>query len=119
MEDPGYYPLFANFNYKEHMLSVPRMLDGPDMEVLEQHLRLHKPKLFFIQSVGHNPTGSDISPSKAHRLVQMAEEHNFILVDDDAFWQISNRHRPSRRVGLGPAEAVARSGVFPNRSQQG
>jgi DNA-binding transcriptional MocR family regulator len=85
VEDPGYYPLFGKLQLQgANMLSVPRLADGPDMDVLEDHLRRHKPKLFFIQSVGHNPTGSDISPGKAHRLVQLALQYNFILVDDDA-----------------------------------
>lgn len=85
VEDPGYYPLFGKLQLQgARMLPVPRLPDGPDIEVLERMLRVEKPKLFFIQSVGHNPTGSDISPSKAHRLVKLAEEHNFILVDDDA-----------------------------------
>lgn len=85
VEDPGYYPLFGKLQLQgARMLPVPRLPDGPDIEVLERHLRTQKPKLFFIQSVGHNPTGSDISPGKAHRLVQLAQEHHFILVDDDA-----------------------------------
>jgi DNA-binding transcriptional MocR family regulator len=85
VEDPGYYPLFGKLQLQgAHMVSVPRLPDGPDLDVLEEMLRLHKPKLFFIQSVGHNPTGSDISPSKAHRLVQLAATYGFILVDDDA-----------------------------------
>ena len=85
VEDPGYDPLFGKLQLQgARMLPVPRLPDGPDIQVLEQHLRLHKPKLFFIQSVGHNPTGSDISPGVAHRLVQLAQAHNFILVDDDA-----------------------------------
>ena len=85
VEDPGYYPLFGKLQLQgARMLPIPRLPDGPDIQVLEQHLRLHKPKLFFIQSVGHNPTGSDISPGVAHRLVQLAQAHNFILVDDDA-----------------------------------
>ena len=85
VEDPGYYPLFGKLQLQgARMLSVPRLPDGPDMAVLERHLQVHKPKLFFIQSVGHNPTGSDLSPGKAHRLLQLAQAHQFILVDDDA-----------------------------------
>ena len=85
VEDPGYYPLFGKLQLQgARMLCVPRLPDGPDIEVLERLLQTHRPKLFFIQSVGHNPTGSDISPAKAHRLVQLAQAHHFILVDDDA-----------------------------------
>lgn len=85
VEDPGYYPLFGKLKLQgAEMLWVPRLPDGPNLDVLNAHLRIHKPKLFFLQSVGHNPTGSDISPNKAHHLVRLAQEHDFYLVDDDA-----------------------------------
>ena len=85
VENPGYYPLFGKLQLQgARMLAVPRLADGPDIDVLRHVLKTQRPKLFFIQSVGHNPTASDISPSKAHQLVQIAEEHQLILVDDDA-----------------------------------
>lgn len=106
VEDPGYYPLFGKLQLQgAHMLCVPRLADGPDMQVLEQHLRRHKPKLFFIQSVGHNPTGSDISPGKAHRLVQLAQQHNFILVDDDALADF----KPASAIKVSALDQLQRS----------
>lgn len=106
VEDPGYYPLFGKLQLQgARMLSVPRLADGPDMEVLEQHLRLHRPKLFFIQSVGHNPTGSDLSPAKAHRLVQLAEQHDFILVDDDALADF----KPATAIKVSALDQLKRS----------
>ena len=106
VEDPGYYPLFGKLQLQgAHMLCVPRLADGPDLQVLEQHLRRHKPKLFFIQSVGHNPTGSDISPGKAHRLVQLAQQHNFILVDDDALADF----KPASAIKVSALDQLQRS----------
>ena len=106
VEDPGYYPLFGKLQLQgARMLSVPRLPDGPDMDVLEQHLLAHKPKLFFMQSVGHNPTGSDISPGKAHRLVQLAQEHNFILVDDDALADF----KPASAIKVSALDQLRRS----------
>lgn len=85
VEDPGYYPLFGKLQLQgARMLGVPRHPDGPDLDALERMLKRHKPKLFFIQSVGHNPTGSDLSPAKAHRLLQIAEKHDLLLVENDA-----------------------------------
>ncbi|ALI09771.1 MULTISPECIES: PLP-dependent aminotransferase family protein [Pseudomonas] len=106
VEDPGYYPLFGKLQLQgARMLSVPRLPDGPDLDALEAHLRLHKPKLFFIQSVGHNPTGSDISPGKAHRLVQLAQEHDFILVDDDALADF----KPAAAIRVSALDQLKRS----------
>lgn len=85
VEEPGYYPLFGKLKLQGvNMLAVPRTPDGPDIERVRKLLTTHRPKLFFIQSIGHNPTGSDISPGKAHQLIQLAEQHDFLLVDDDA-----------------------------------
>lgn len=70
VEDPGYYPLFGKLQLQgARMLGVPRHADGPDLDALTRILKRHKPKLFSIQSVGHNPTSSDLSPAKAHRLL--------------------------------------------------
>lgn len=106
VEDPGYYPLFGKLQLQgARMLPVPRMADGPDLDVLEQWLRTERPRLFFMQSVGHNPTGSDISPSKAHRLVQLAEAHNLILVDDDALADF----KPTSAIKVSALDQLKRS----------
>ena len=35
----------------------------------------HQPRLYFTQSVLHNPTSSNLSPAKAFRVLQLAEKH--------------------------------------------
>ncbi len=106
VEDPGYYPLFGKLKLQgANMLAVPRLPDGPDIDALRQHLRSYKPKLFFIQSAGHNPTGSDISPSKAHQLVQLAEQHDFYLVDDDALADF----KPATTIKVSALDQLKRS----------
>lgn len=85
VEDPGYYPLFGKLQLQgAKMLGVPREPDGPNLEALEALLKVHRPKLFFLQSVGHNPTGSDLSPAKAHQLLRIAETYDLLLVENDA-----------------------------------
>ena len=56
VDSPGYYPLFGKLKLaKVEMLGVPRMGDGPDLEVLRGHLERDRPKVFFTQSLAHNP----------------------------------------------------------------
>jgi DNA-binding transcriptional MocR family regulator len=84
VDDPGYYPLFGKLKLAgAQMLGVPRLHDGPDLEVLEQLLIAHRPRLFFTQSVAHNPTGSDLSAAKAFRVLQLAQKYNLLIVEDD------------------------------------
>ncbi|MBI5257857.1 MAG: PLP-dependent aminotransferase family protein [Burkholderiales bacterium] len=84
VDDPGYYPLFGKLRLAgARIVGVPRQADGPDLEALEQLLAVHRPHLFFTQSVGHNPTGSDLSSAKAFRVLQLAERHNLLIVEND------------------------------------
>lgn len=83
-DDPGYYPLYGKLKLAAaRILGVPRLPDGPDLDVLERLIIEHRPRLFFTQSVGHNPTGSDVTPAKAYRMLQLAQKHNLLIVEND------------------------------------
>lgn len=85
VDDPGYYLLFGKLKLAgARIIGVPRRADGPDLDALEALLAREKPRLFFTQSIAHNPTGSDISAAKAYRLLQLAQRHDLLLVEDDA-----------------------------------
>ncbi|CAL1240905.1 PLP-dependent aminotransferase family protein [Candidatus Methylocalor cossyra] len=86
VEDPGYYLLFSDLRLSgAELVGVPRRADGPDLEVLESLARQYRPRLFFLQSLLHNPTGTSLSAASAYRLLQLAERHNFHLVENDAY----------------------------------
>jgi DNA-binding transcriptional MocR family regulator len=84
VDDPGYWNLFANLRlYGVNLVGVPRTTDGPDAQALERLLAEHRPKAFFTHSVLHNPTASSLAPSVAFRILQLAEQHDFLIVEDD------------------------------------
>ncbi|CAM4026933.1 GntR family transcriptional regulator [Bordetella tumbae] len=86
VDEPGYYLLFGKLKLAgARVIGVPRLADGPDLAALENILMTERPRLFFTQSVAHNPTGSDISAAKAYRVLQLAERHNLLIVEDDPF----------------------------------
>src|SRR5262249_37081980 len=76
------------------MLAVPRNPDGPDITVLEELAVAHRPKVYFTQSVMQNPTGSDMSPHLAFKVLQAAERHNFTVVEDDIFCDLQVKPTP-------------------------
>jgi DNA-binding transcriptional MocR family regulator len=95
VDDPGYYNMFGNLRLQGvEMLAVPRNADGPDMAVLEELAAAHRPKVYFTQSVMQNPTGTDISPHVAFKVLQAAERHNFTIVEDDIFCDLQTRTTP-------------------------
>ena len=87
------------------MLGVRRQADGPDLDALEAILQTRRPKVFFTQSLAHNPTGGSISLPKAHRLMQLAATHGFLVVEDDPFADLQPATAP-RLAALDQLERV-------------
>jgi DNA-binding transcriptional MocR family regulator len=95
VDDPGYYNMFGNLRlHGVEMLAVPRNPDGPDVAILEKLALAHQPKVYFTQSVMQNPSGTDISPRVAFKVLQAAERHNFIVVEDDIFCDLQVKTTP-------------------------
>jgi len=84
VETPGYHLLFDRLREAGvKMVPVARRHDGPDLEQIEAACIEHRPRLFFIQSVLHNPTGWGSSAANLHRVLLLAERHNVLLAEDD------------------------------------
>lgn len=95
IDDPGYYPLLGKLRLAgANPIGVPRQPDGPDLQALAELLTLWRPRLFFTQSLAHNPTGSDLSPAKARAILQLAEQHNLLLVENDVLSDFRSPSQP-------------------------
>jgi DNA-binding transcriptional MocR family regulator len=93
VEEPGWAVEFARLTaLGMHLLPVPRRADGPDLDVMASYCALHKPKLYVSVSVFHNPTSYCLSPGSAHRLLQLANQHDFHIVEDDTYSHIAPEH---------------------------
>jgi DNA-binding transcriptional MocR family regulator len=95
VDDPGYYNLFGNLRlHGARLLGVPRNADGPDIAALEQFAKEHRPRIYFTQSVMHNPTGTNMSPHVSFRVLQLADKFDFLVVEDDIFCDLQIRKTP-------------------------
>lgn len=98
VEEPGWSVEFARLGaLGMRMLPVPRGPDGPDLAVMARYCEAHAgtpqaPRLFVSVSVLHNPTGYSLSPASAHRLLQLAQRHDFHLVEDDTYHHLAPEH---------------------------
>lgn len=93
VEEPGWAIEFARLNaLGMRILPVPRTAAGPDLEVMAHYCEIHQPKLFVSVSVLHNPTGYCLSPGSAHRVLQLANKHNFHIVEDDSYSHLAPEH---------------------------
>jgi DNA-binding transcriptional MocR family regulator len=86
VEDPGYFVLFEQLRaHHVRLVPIPRRVDGPDLEALEAACRAHRPRAFFTQTLLHNPTGSSAEPANCHRVLSLAEQFGFAVIEDDVY----------------------------------
>jgi len=67
------------------VVGIPRLPDGPDIAQLTELAELHRPKLFIINSILHNPTSTSLSAAKAFQVLKIAEQYDFMIVEDDIY----------------------------------
>lgn len=86
VDDPGYLILFGGLkSFGAKIVGVPWNADGPDTQAMEALIKQHHPKLFFTNTILHNPTGACISQPVAYRILQLAEKYDMMLVEDDIY----------------------------------
>jgi DNA-binding transcriptional MocR family regulator len=112
VDNPGYYPLFGKLRLaKAKLIGVRRNADGPDPDDLAHLAATTGAKLFFTQSLAHNPTGCSITLPVAYRLMQVATQHHLRIVDTDPFADILPAGSP-RLAALDQLDRVIYVGTF-------
>ena len=96
VEDPGYPPLLSLIEHHGCIpVPIPRDATGLDLGLLEKLAGEATPKLAFITTVLHNPLGTTLDAAQAHRLLKLAEQFDFWLIEDDTFRELSVLGAPS------------------------
>lgn len=95
VDSPGWSVEFARLTRMGiRLLSVPRGPHGVDMATLAQLAAAHRPKAYTTVSVLHNPTGHSLNLTQAHQVLQLAEQHDFFIVEDDTYAAFAPAHSP-------------------------
>jgi DNA-binding transcriptional MocR family regulator len=101
VDDPAWFLMFGSFaTLGAKVVGIPRLPDGPDIARLSELAALHKPKLYVINSVLHNPTSTSLSAAKAFQVLKIAEQHDFTIVEDDIYCDIhpGSAVQPATRI---------------------
>nr|WP_314872005.1 PLP-dependent aminotransferase family protein [uncultured Pseudomonas sp.] len=86
VDDPGYPNLMSILRFQgATLIGVPRTPAGYDLDRLEQLLSEHRPSVFFTQPHLHSPTCSRTPLPQLHRLLQLASQHGFRLVENNLY----------------------------------
>jgi DNA-binding transcriptional MocR family regulator len=112
VEDPGYSNLLALVRHHGCVpVGIPRGANGLDMEALAAQAAARQPKLMFVNTVLQNPLGTSLSQAQAHRLLGLAEQYDFWLVEDDIYRELAARGEASL-AAMDGLRRVIRIGSF-------
>lgn len=75
------------------VVGIPLEPDGPAIAALEKALAATSPKFFYLIPDFQNPAGATCSGEKRRRLVELAERHGFLLVEDAPYRLLRYRGR--------------------------
>jgi 2-aminoadipate transaminase len=64
------------------VVGIPLAPDGPDLAALGTALESQRPKLFYVIPDFQNPAGATCSFEKRRRIVELAEQHGFLVLED-------------------------------------
>jgi DNA-binding transcriptional MocR family regulator len=96
VDEPGYANLLSSLRFlRARLVGAPRTPQGWDLEALEQRVRQHRPKVFFTQPRLQSPTGSTAQLAHLHRVLQLAEKYDFVIVENDIYVDLDPEPRPS------------------------
>ncbi|GAA6140698.1 PLP-dependent aminotransferase family protein [Hydrogenophaga sp. 5NK40-0174] len=96
VDNPGYPNMLFSLRFLgAKLIGVPRTPDGYDLQALEALVKTHQPKVFFTQPRLQSPTGSVASLAHLHRVVLLAEQHGFTVVENDIYVDLDPEPRPS------------------------
>ncbi|CAG9175495.1 PLP-dependent aminotransferase family protein [Cupriavidus respiraculi] len=95
VEDPCYCNLLQILRLAGlRVVGVPRTATGLDTDALDLALRTHAPRALFVNTVLQNPTGGTLSSMNAHRVLQLAEQHGMLVVEDDIYRELAPAGSP-------------------------
>ncbi|MDC8772614.1 aminotransferase-like domain-containing protein [Roseateles albus] len=93
VEDPGYFLMFDRLRKDGiRLIPITRRADGIDLAELEAAALAHRPRLLFIQTVLHNPTGWSSSAANLHKVLVLAQKHGFLIAEDDVQGHFHSGH---------------------------
>ncbi|MEM6598216.1 MAG: PLP-dependent aminotransferase family protein [Cyanobacteria bacterium P01_D01_bin.36] len=113
IEAPSYHGFLSILQQRNaQIIGIPMTSEGLNLELLEQYLESHRPKLIYTISTLHNPTGITTSVVHRRRLLALAQQYNCLVVEDNAYEPLSFETTPPPIKAFDNTDQVIYVGTF-------
>ena len=86
VEEPTYLAAIQIFrSYEAELIPVKGDEQGYDPEALEEALKEHRPKLIYLISTFHNPTGITYPVERRRKVAELAAKYDCYVIEDDPY----------------------------------
>ena len=101
VESPTYMEALEIFqNYTEHYMTIPIDESGLQTELFADMLADRKekglplPRVLYTIPTYQNPTGTTLSPKRREHVLELAEQYDFVILEDDAYGELGFQENP-------------------------
>jgi 2-aminoadipate transaminase len=99
-EEPSYFlalKIFADHGLR--VVPIQTDQDGLVIDDLQQSLKEHRPKFIYVIPTFQNPAGQTLSQERREKLVDLAQEHDFLVLADEVYQFLSYTQAPPKPFG--------------------
>jgi DNA-binding transcriptional MocR family regulator len=90
VDDPGYPPTLELLRERGvRLIGIPRLAQGPDTDALERAFAKDGARAFVTNTTLQNPTGTTTDIPVARRILELAERHAALIIEDDIFAELA------------------------------
>ncbi len=101
VEEPSYFlalRIFTDHNLR--IVPIQTDLNGLIIESLEEKLAEFHPKFLYLIPTFQNPTGHTLTLERRDRLIQLCQQHDFIVVADEVYHFLNYFDQPPKAFAL-------------------
>ncbi|MDJ0331494.1 MULTISPECIES: PLP-dependent aminotransferase family protein [Planococcus] len=113
IESPSYMEALEIFqNYTPHYMTIPIDENGLQTELFADMLKDRKekgqplPRLLYTIPTYQNPTGTTLSLERRQHLLELAEQYDFVILEDDAYGELGFQDVPHLLKAMDPTNRV-------------
>src|SRR4051794_734843 len=108
VESPSFVGILSSFEAtRARVIGIPTDADGLDVDALERVLSRYPVKLVALQPACHNPTGRHLGAERRERLLELARERSFFVLEDGVYARLAfDGEPPAPLRGRAPGHVI-------------